>query len=75
MVGFNQPKGMLSKQPNSAVGGGGFNAYSAGKKSYGLGQSSAPNVGMTANKVGYGKRDGEMAARRDALLNRAKGYL
>jgi hypothetical protein len=74
MVGFNQSKGFLS-QPSGGTGGSGFSAYAAGKKSYGLGQSSAPNTGKTANKVGYGQRDGEMAARRDALLNRAKGYL
>ena len=74
MVSLNQPKGMMG-QPTGSVGGGGFSSYAAGKKSYGLGQSSAPNMGMTANKAGYGKRDGEMAARRDALLNRAKGYL
>ena len=44
MVGFNQSKGFLS-QPSGGTGGGGFSSYAAGKKSYGLGQRSAPNVG------------------------------
>jgi hypothetical protein len=73
MVDMNPRRGILGNSPTGAAGGG-FNNLAAGNKSYGQGRPM-PNIGATANKVGYGKRDGEMAARRDALLNRAKGYL
>lgn len=71
MVSLNPVRGILQQRN---VGGGGFNSYAAGNKAYGQGRSM-PNVGKTANKIGYGIRDGEMAARRNALLNRAKGYV
>jgi hypothetical protein len=50
-----------------------FQSYAAGRKVYGGGRRG-PNVGMTASKAGYGKRDGAMAARRQAFLDRAKGF-
>lgn len=73
MVNLKPQRGILGAGSKGAAGGG-FNNLAAGNKSYGQGRPM-PNIGATANKVGYGKRDGEMAARRDALLNRAKGYL
>lgn len=54
------------------VGGAGFNSYAAGKKHYGSGRA-APNVGKTANKAGYGKRDASAANRLDALQRRLQG--
>ena len=51
---------------NSLVGGGGFNAFSAGQKMYGSGRR-APNVGMTSNMTGYGERDLRNQARKNAL--------
>lgn len=71
MVSLTPQRGIL-QQPGP--GAGGFNAYAAGNKAYGGGRPM-PNIGRTANKVGYGKRDGAMAARRDALMNRSKEYL
>lgn len=53
-------------------GGGGFNSYSAGNKSYGGGRPM-PTMGMVQNKAGYAARDGKMAARREALMRRAGG--
>ena len=52
-----------------AQGGGGFNAYAAGKKHYGSGRPM-PTVGKVTDKGGYKKRDVKAAARRDALLRR-----
>lgn len=71
MVSLSPQRGILRQ---SGVGGAGFNSYAAGNKSYGGGRPM-PNIGKTANKIGYGKRDGAMAARRDALMNRSKEYL
>lgn len=51
---------------NSSVGGGGFNAYSAGSKRYGAGRR-APNVGQVSDMTGYGQRDLRAKARTDAL--------
>jgi hypothetical protein len=51
-------------------GGAGFNAYAAGKKSYGSGRSM-PTFGKVSSKAGYAMRDGKMAARRQALLRRS----
>lgn len=59
--------------PKPKQGGAGFNSYAAGKKTYGAGGRPAPNLGPTANKVGYGKRDAAAATRRNAFLNRQKG--
>jgi len=58
--------GTASKPPQ-------FQPYAAGNKVYGGGRP-APNVGMTANKTGYAKRDGAMQARRKAFLDRAKRF-
>jgi len=52
-------------------GGGGFNAYGAGKKHYGTGRPM-PTVGKVKNRAGYTVRDTKAAARRDALLRRIK---
>lgn len=57
---------------SSLVGGGGFNAYSAGAKRYGSGRRN-PNQGATQNKAGYGARDLRNEARKNALLKRASG--
>ena len=56
-------------QQGPAIGGGGFNPYAAGAKSYGTG-TPAPNYGPV-DKTGYAMRDGRAAARRDALIRRA----
>lgn len=53
-------------------GGAGFEALSAGKKSYGGGRPM-PNVGKVRSKAGYGLRDSKMAARREALMRRSGG--
>jgi hypothetical protein len=55
-------------QPNAqgAPVPGQFNPYAAGDKHYGGGRS-APNVGKTTNKVGYGKRDAKKAAMTEAF--------
>lgn len=74
MVSMKPTPNVLGKRTDSSVGGGGFNNAAAGNKSYGQGRPM-PNIGATSNKVGYAKRDQAMAARRDALLNKAKGYL
>ncbi len=74
MVGLNPIRGMLSTPAAQARGGGGFQSYAAGAKHYGTGRA-APNMGATANKVGYGNRDGAMAARRDAYLNRMQRFV
>lgn len=58
--------------PEAPVGGGGFNSFAAGKKVYGSGRPM-PTYGAVQNKIGYGVRDGKMAARRDALMRRAGG--
>lgn len=53
-------------------GGAGFESLAAGSKSYGGGRPM-PNLGKTQNMAGYAKRDGKMAARRDALMRRSGG--
>lgn len=58
-----------SRFSEPAKAGGGFNAYAAGKKHYGMGRSM-PTVGKISNKAGYKERDVKAAARRDALLRR-----
>lgn len=63
---------MLAKTAGAPQGGAGFNNLAAGNKSYGSGRPM-PNVGKTQNMVGYGMRDGKMAARREALLRRSGG--
>ena len=73
MVGLNPVRGLLSTPAGQQKAGGGFEAYAAGAKHYGTGVS-APNIGKTANKVGYGQRDGAMASRRDAYLERMKRF-
>jgi hypothetical protein len=73
MVGLNAKRGTLSTPPTQKSAGGGFQAYAAGNKAYGGGRP-APNVGMTANMAGYGRRDGAMQARRQAFLDRAKRF-
>lgn len=55
-------------QQGPAQGGGGFNPYAAGNKSYGTG-TPAPHYGAVA-KPGYAMRDGKAAARREALMRR-----
>lgn len=72
-VGFNKQNRTLPTPPTLKQGGGGFQAYAAGRKVYGGGRA-APNVGMTANKTGYGRRDGAMEARKQAFLDRAKRF-
>jgi hypothetical protein len=52
-----------------AQGGGGFNAYGAGKKHYGSGRPM-PTVGKVTDRAGYTIRDNKAAARRDALMRR-----
>lgn len=54
----------------STEGGGGYNALSAGRKSYGAGRPF-PNAGKTGaeGKAGYSFRD----ARRRAIMNRQQG--
>jgi len=49
----------------------GFNPYAAGKKHYGSGRSM-PTTGAV-DKLGYAERDSKAAARREALLRRARG--
>ena len=58
----------------SLAGGGGFNKQAAGSKTYGMGRA-APNMGHTANKAGYGKRDNENRnkARANAIQKRLGG--
>lgn len=73
MVGLHPVRGLLSKTPAQQTAGGGFNSYSAGNKAYGSGRP-APNMGATANMTGYAKRDGQVAARRDAYLERMKRF-
>ncbi len=72
-VGFGQRGRTLSAPGASRAATPQFNSYAAGRKVYGGGRA-APNVGMTANKAGYGRRDGEMQARRQAFLDRAKRF-
>ena len=67
---INRPS---ARRPNSAIGGGGFNPYAAGKKVYGGGRPN-PNSGGVDNAAaaaGYQQRDLKNA-RRDALLRRAR---
>lgn len=64
---FNPARG----QNASIQGGGGFNKGAAGSKTYGMGRA-APNMGKTANKAGYGKRDA-MNARANAIQKRLGG--
>lgn len=77
MVSLNgrQQRGTLSTPPTQRSNGGvkQFQSYAAGNKVYGGGRP-APNVGMTANMAGYGRRDAEMAARKQAFLDRAKRF-
>lgn len=54
---------------NAPQGGAGFNPYAAGNKVYGSGRP-APTYGQV-DKTGYAMRDGQAAARREALLRRA----
>ena len=54
---------------NAPQGGAGFNPYAAGNKTYGTGRP-APTYGAV-DKTGYAMRDGQAAARRDALMRRA----
>lgn len=52
---------------NGATGSGsGFNPLSAGRKRYGAGRT-APNIGKTPNKAGYGARDLRRKAQQNAL--------
>jgi hypothetical protein len=79
--GFQTPPGQQGKDPrafNPARGqnasikaGGGFNPVAAGSKTYGAGRPF-PNMGRTANKAGYGKRDA-MNARANAIQKRLGG--
>jgi hypothetical protein len=48
----------------------GFNPYAAGKKQYGSGRPM-PNIGKSGSTAGYGRRDAEAKARKDALIRRA----
>ena len=57
---------------SSLVGGGGFNAYSAGAKRYGSGRRN-PNQGAAQDKTGYGARDLRNEARKNALLRYTSG--
>lgn len=50
-------------------GGGGFQPFSAGIKSYGGGRSM-PNVGRVRDRSGYAQRDREVQARRNLALKR-----
>jgi hypothetical protein len=65
-------KSMLAKTAEPPQGGGGFEAYAAGKKAYGGGRPM-PTMGKVRSKAGYGMRDGKMAARREALMRRSGG--
>lgn len=61
------------KRIEPQIGGGGFNALSAGKKVYGGGRPS-PNIGKVDNAnaaKGYAQRDNKNAARLAALQKRA----
>ena len=70
-VGAPQAKtSMLAQTAGASQGGGGFEAFAAGKKSYGGGRPM-PTMGKVQSKAGYGMRDGKMAARREALMRRA----
>lgn len=62
---------MRSVFSQPAKGGGGFNAYAAGKKHYGTGRPM-PTTGKIANKFGYAERDAKAKARREALQRRMK---
>lgn len=61
---------MAATRSGPQLGGAGFNPYAAGHKSYGGGRPM-PTSGKVTDKVGYGQRDAEAKARRDALLKRA----
>jgi hypothetical protein len=65
-------KSMLAETAEPPQGGGGFEAYAAGKKAYGGGRPM-PTMGKVQSKAGYGMRDGKMAARREALMRRSGG--
>lgn len=70
---INPVRGVVAGVPGQ---GPEFNPYAAGKKHYGAGQRSAPNVGKVDNAqaaAGYNRRDAEAAARREALIRRAMG--
>jgi hypothetical protein len=56
-----------------STGGGGFNAYAAGKKSYGSGRPM-PTIGRV-NPTGYAERDRMEKARRNAILKRMQAGL
>lgn len=65
----------MSVQPTSgarlaylqrAIGGGGFNKYSAGSKGLGV----TPNLGPVRDHSGYQQRDRNAAVARNALLRR-----
>jgi hypothetical protein len=53
-----------------ATGGGGFNAYSAGSKNYGMGRG-APTMGPV-DPIGYKERDAKERMRRNAMLKRLR---
>lgn len=58
--------------PNANARATGFNAFAAGDKRYGASGASAPNIGPTANLVGYRERDLQANARKNAILRRMK---
>lgn len=49
---------------------GGFQPYAAGNKRYGASGRDAPNIGPTANRVGYAERDAEAKRKREVMLKK-----
>lgn len=67
-MAFNPIRGAVAS--SAPTGGAGFNPYAAGKKRYGGGRSM-PNIGKVGYTAGYGQRDAQAEARRNALIRRA----
>lgn len=67
-IGYNPAKGKIG----STTAGGGVNDLAAGSRVYGQGRPY-PNMGKTTNKAGYGKRDAQNEARKNALKKRVGG--
>lgn len=57
----------------TATGGGGYNRYGVGNKTYGMGRPS-PTVGPV-DPMGYKERDAKSRARRNAVLKRLRARL
>lgn len=63
----------MNRYTGMATGGGGYNRYGVGNKTYGSGRSN-PTVGPV-DPLGYRERDAKSKARRDAILKRLRARL